>query len=134
MSAVVHQSPEMAKSLTIVNMMVERLGVKLLAFDFDMTLLDIDTGGNKQTPEELARSNLRPCFRAIIAAGFKAGLQMCVVSYNHRKDLIAGVLKSAFPTVLVFLIRIKPTFLISPNSSKLAYLLMNQLIGETTEN
>ena len=92
-----HADAEVLTSLTIVNMMKTRLGVKLLAFDFDLTLMDIDTGGNKQTPEELARTHLRRCFRAIIEAGFNVGLQMCVVSYNYRKDLIAGVLKSAFP-------------------------------------
>lgn len=77
--------------------LLRRLNVRLVAFDFDYTLVTIHTGGQwLDSPEKLAEF-VRPCFRELLPVLLKAAaypdLSVCVVTYSPQERLIREVLR-----------------------------------------
>lgn len=74
--------------------LINSLNLKLIAFDFDCTIVTIHTGGQwMDSPEKLAEF-VRPCFRELIPALLKChNLFVCVVTYSPQEELIRDVLR-----------------------------------------
>ena len=102
-----HQSPKGASagggggmSKSMVNHCVEilrRLHIKLIAFDFDCTIVSVHTGGQwLDTAEKLAEF-VRPCFRDLLPALLHHAheFHVCVVTYSPQEQLIREVLRLA---------------------------------------
>lgn len=78
--------------------MVSR-GVKMLAIDWDLTMVSCHTRSQWYgTAEELGR-HVRPVFRKLIIAAVASGLNIAVVSFSAQHKLILGALAEALPTI-----------------------------------
>ena len=74
-------------------------GIRLVAIDFDMTLLDKHTGGHWYKSAEDLRCCIRPVFLRLIPALVKKGLAVAIVSFSPQVGLIKNLLALAFPTI-----------------------------------
>ncbi|ELT91933.1 hypothetical protein CAPTEDRAFT_216461 [Capitella teleta] len=84
----------MAKSL--VSSLVSK-GVKLLALDFDKTIVSVHTAGCWRQGTSKLTEHVRPCFKALIKHALESPLNICVVTYSMQPELIQDVLKYALP-------------------------------------
>jgi hypothetical protein len=81
---------------TIVSSLVEK-GIKVLALDFDKTIVAIHTAGFWTQPTSKLVEHVRPCFKALIQAGLDTRLHLCVVTYSMQPALIRDVIRMALP-------------------------------------
>ena len=74
--------------------LLRKLKIKLIAFDFDNTLVSIHTHGHwRDSAQKLAKS-VRPFFRELIAELLKCSdIFFCIASYSPQEELIREVLK-----------------------------------------
>ena len=75
-----------------------RKGVKVLALDFDMTIISVHTNGYwRQTTPKLAE-HVRPCFKALLQEAIaEPDIYVCVVTYSIQPVLIRDVLQWVLP-------------------------------------
>ncbi|CAF0942147.1 unnamed protein product [Brachionus calyciflorus] len=72
----------------------KQLDIKLIAFDFDCTLVNIHTGGQWLDSAEKLAQFVRPCFRDLLPLLLKTNdIHTCVVTYSPQEKLIKEVLK-----------------------------------------
>jgi len=75
-----------------------RSGVKLVALDFDQTIVDIHTGGAWRGPSSSLVPHVRPCFKALIEAALsEPRLHVCVVTFSTQPGMIEDILRAALP-------------------------------------
>ena len=68
--------------------------LKLIAFDFDETLISVHTGGVWTDSAENLAKHIRPCFKELLLELLKSNdFYVCVVSYSPQEDLIRRVLE-----------------------------------------
>ncbi|XP_070581642.1 uncharacterized protein [Ptychodera flava] len=72
-------------------------GVKVLAFDFDETILNIHTGGFWTRDPNLLLPHVRPSMVSLIQPGMESGLHVCVVTFSGQVSLIRHVLEQSLP-------------------------------------
>jgi len=73
---------------------LQELGVNLLAIDFDLTLIDVHTGGRwKGSTEELCR-RVRSEFRQLIHAAIENDIRVAIVTFSVQVDMVKGVVES----------------------------------------
>lgn len=81
----------------IVHGLIDR-GIKLLALDFDLTILDVHTGGAWIGPIHHLAQHVRPSFRALMEAALETDLlHMCIVTYSLQQDVIQDLLRAIWP-------------------------------------
>ena len=69
-------------------------GIKLLALDFDKTIIDIHTGGAWRGPSTKLFDHVRPCMKALLEAALvHQGLEVCIVTYSTQPGMIEDVLR-----------------------------------------
>jgi hypothetical protein len=74
--------------------LIRRLNIRLVAFDFDYTIVSIHTGGQWLDSAEKLAEFVRPYFRKLIPALLKCpDLFVCVVTYSPQEELIREVLR-----------------------------------------
>jgi hypothetical protein len=72
--------------------------IRLVAFDFDLTIVSVHTGGQWMgTADELAR-HVRPEFACYVARCLDRGLRVSVATFSTQKDLIKKVLLRSIPS------------------------------------
>mmetsp|Transcript_15952 Transcript_15952/g.30087 ORF Transcript_15952/g.30087 Transcript_15952/m.30087 type:complete len:186 (+) Transcript_15952:252-809(+) len=72
-------------------------GINFLALDFDLTMIDIHTGGRfKGTIAQLS-SHVRPMFIQLIHAANARGIKIAMVTFSPQTRQIANVLEYLFP-------------------------------------
>ncbi len=75
---------------------IQRLGINLLAIDFDQTMINLHTGGQwKGTARELAR-HVRPEFQELIHQVQRlrsGGIDICIVTFSPQVQLIRHVME-----------------------------------------
>ena len=80
-------------------------GIKLLALDFDKTIVSVHTGGMWKGGTPKLAEEVRPCFVHLIEAALNnraADLNICIVTYSKQPVLIADLLKMVLPNRCVF--------------------------------
>lgn len=76
---------------------MKKINVRLLALDFDQTIIDQHTGGRwKGTSKELAK-HVRPEFVCLIGAAMNGGIHIAVATFSEQTDLISDVMQITFP-------------------------------------
>jgi hypothetical protein len=60
------------------------LQINLVAVDFDMTMVDVHTGGRWQSGEAELAQRIRPFFRAFIPKAAEHGLHVAVVTFSEQ--------------------------------------------------
>jgi hypothetical protein len=73
-------------------------GVRLLALDFDLTLVNLHTNGTWMAGWSDLREHLRPLFCALIPAVQRQGIFVSVVTFSGQTDLIRDCLTHAAGT------------------------------------
>jgi hypothetical protein len=77
--------------------MSETANIQLVAFDFDLTMVSVHTGGQwTGTAEALAR-HVRPDFPCYVAHSLDRGLRVTVATFSTQKELIKRVLQLSIP-------------------------------------
>jgi hypothetical protein len=77
---------------------IRRLGIKLVAFDFDQTIVAIHTGGIWTGSADKLVEFVRPCFRYLLFELQKHDdLHIAIVTFSPQKDLIKSVLRLLMP-------------------------------------
>ncbi|KAK7478266.1 hypothetical protein BaRGS_00011276 [Batillaria attramentaria] len=71
--------------------------IKLLALDFDLTILDIHTYGKWDGPVEKLVPHVRPCMRDLIEMAQSKGVFVCIVTFHRQMDLIQELLRLVLP-------------------------------------
>lgn len=75
--------------------LIKSLRLKIIAFDFDYTIVTIHTGGQWIDSASKLAEFVRPCFRDLIPALLKSDINVCIVTYSPQERLIREVLKIA---------------------------------------
>jgi hypothetical protein len=91
-----------AKARDIV-LCLQRQNIKLIAIDFDNTLLSIHTSGYYQGTVDNLLEHIRSTFHYFIqeildSPSFSQTLHICIVSFSSQEQLIRKLLQSAFKT------------------------------------
>lgn len=76
-------------------------GIKLLAFDFDLTLLNIHTHGRWQSGAVELSEHLRPVFVELIKQCMKNSVIIAVVTFSQQTELVASTLEHALEGVSI---------------------------------
>lgn len=72
---------------------------KLLAVDFDLTCIDLNTRGVWQASSQELAGHFRPLVRAAMLEACSIGIRVAVVSFSPQTHLIVEVLQHALPEV-----------------------------------
>ena len=77
-------------------------GIRLLALDFDKTIVSVHTAGYWRQGTPKLVEQVRPCFKDLIQAALETTprLHLAVVTYSMQPVLIRDVLRFALPTRL----------------------------------
>lgn len=81
---------------SVCDVMVAR-GIKLLALDWDLTLVSCHTGGRWYGNGDELSKQIRPVFRDLINHAVASGLRIAVVSFSGQNQLIREALAAVFP-------------------------------------
>ena len=87
---------ELVQAREIVSSLIIK-GIKVLALDFDKTIVTVHTLGHWRGGSPQLAEHVRPCFQALMKAALELKLQICVVTYSMQPDLIQDVLKLVLP-------------------------------------
>ncbi len=90
------ESADFEQAKKIINELVTK-GIKVLALDFDKTIVDIHTAGFWRQGTQKLADRVRPCFEALIRAALPTQLHVCVVTYSMQPNLIRDVLRTVMP-------------------------------------
>jgi len=71
--------------------------VKLVCLDFDLTLINMHTGGRWWGGAKTLARNIRPIFQIMIPEALRGGIEVCVVTMTRQTALVADVLKNGLP-------------------------------------
>ncbi len=82
---------------------LQRKNIKLIAIDFDKTLLSIHTSGYYQGTVDNLIEHIRSTFHYFIqeildSPSFSQTLHLCIVSFSSQEQLIRKLLQLAFKT------------------------------------
>lgn len=83
---------EAARAQAFVQNLVE-MQVKVLAIDFDLTLVGMHTGGRWWGSAETLSRNVRPLWKTVVPLCQKFGIEVSVVTLSRQTKLISNVLK-----------------------------------------
>eukprot|EP00512_Aurantiochytrium_limacinum_P009691 CAMPEP_0171549722 /NCGR_PEP_ID=MMETSP0960-20121227/6609_1 /TAXON_ID=87120 /ORGANISM="Aurantiochytrium limacinum, Strain ATCCMYA-1381" /LENGTH=836 /DNA_ID=CAMNT_0012098463 /DNA_START=846 /DNA_END=3354 /DNA_ORIENTATION=+ len=76
---------------------LEQAGVRMLALDFDNTLIATHTKG--QFRGSVKDLKIRPIFRSIVPAVLEAGIAISIVTFSPQVQIVKQLLSDTFPTV-----------------------------------
>ncbi|RNA19408.1 ATP-binding Cassette (ABC) superfamily [Brachionus plicatilis] len=80
--------------------LLRAMRIRLVAFDFDCTLVSIHTGGQWPDSAEKLAEFVRPCFRDLLPELLKCSdIHTCVVTYSPQEELIRDVLRISMKEV-----------------------------------
>jgi hypothetical protein len=83
---------EESRAKAFVRQLVEA-GVKLLAIDFDLTMISMHTGGRWWGSAETLARSVRPVWKTIVPYAMSMGLEVCVATMSQQTHLVANVLR-----------------------------------------
>lgn len=95
--SIIPENLKRRSSKNIIEALMKNCNIKLLALDFDRTIIGIHTGGHWNEGVENLVPHVRLCFRKLIKAALKLGLQVAVVTFSMQSDLIRDVLRAVLP-------------------------------------
>ncbi|CAL1527901.1 unnamed protein product [Lymnaea stagnalis] len=72
-------------------------GIKLLALDFDKTIIDIHSGGMWNEGVDKLASHVRPCMRDLMEVASHKGLFVAIVTFHRQEWIIKEVLLKVLP-------------------------------------
>lgn len=76
---------------------LELCGIKLIALDFDCTLVSVHTGGSWMFTAPPLASKVRPGFQEFLSQVLKKGLCVAVVTFSPQVELVRDILRLILP-------------------------------------
>ncbi|XP_033747488.1 uncharacterized protein LOC117332620 [Pecten maximus] len=76
--------------------LLEKKGIRLLAVDFDETLISIHSGGCWKDSAEKLSQHVRPCVRDLMEEALQRNVNVCIVTYFTQPWIIREMLKLVF--------------------------------------
>lgn len=76
---------------------LSRTGINLLAVYFDLTFIDVHTGGCWAGSVAALASRVRPYMKQLVEDALSSGLYVAIVTFSPQVSLISQVLFSLFP-------------------------------------
>ncbi|BFZ18952.1 hypothetical protein BsWGS_21991 [Bradybaena similaris] len=76
---------------------LHKKGIKLLAVDFDKTIIDIHSGGMWDEGVDKLALHVRPCMKDLMETASNKGLFVAIVTYHRQSWLIKEVLQKVLP-------------------------------------
>ncbi|XP_005094953.1 uncharacterized protein LOC101848650 [Aplysia californica] len=76
---------------------LNKKGIKLLALDFDKTLIDIHSGGMWEESTDKLVPHVRPCMKDLLETASHKGLYVAIVTYHTQGWLIKELLHKVLP-------------------------------------
>jgi hypothetical protein len=76
------------------------VNVRLIALDFDLTIVDVHTGGDWTLSEHELAQHVRPEMKCLMQESSQRGLRIAVASFSVQESLIQQVLQRTMPTVM----------------------------------
>ncbi|XP_069135781.1 uncharacterized protein [Argopecten irradians] len=76
--------------------LLEKKGIRLLAVDFDETLISIHSGGFWKDSAEKLSKHVRPCMRDLMEEALLRNVNVCIVTYFTQPWIIREMLKLVF--------------------------------------
>ncbi|XP_060071010.1 uncharacterized protein LOC132550926 [Ylistrum balloti] len=76
--------------------MLEKKGIRLLAVDFDETLISIHSGGFWKDSTQKLSQHVRPCMRDLMDEALQRNINVCIVTYFTQPWTIREMLKLVF--------------------------------------
>jgi len=74
-----------------------KLNINFLALDFDLTMIDIHTGGHwKDTPAEMAK-HMRPMFIPLLEEAHSKSIRLAICTFSPQVKHISEVLRIIYP-------------------------------------
>jgi hypothetical protein len=81
------------------------VNIKLIALDFDLTIVDIHTRGNWNRNALELVSHVRPEMQCLIQHSLGKGVQAAVASFSAQEQLIRDVIRDAIPPARDIVVR-----------------------------
>jgi hypothetical protein len=81
------------------------VNIKLLALDFDLTILDIHTGGNWNSSAHELIPHVRAEMKCVIHRSLERGIHIAVASFSIQEQLIRSVLGGAIAIAHEIIVR-----------------------------
>lgn len=72
-------------------------GIRLVAVDFDLTILNVHTRGFWQFTSKMLATRVRPCFQQFLTVAVNSELHVAVVTQSPQVSLIQEVLEQTLP-------------------------------------
>lgn len=72
-------------------------GIKLVAVDFDLTILNVHTRGFWQFTSKMLATRVRPCFQKFLTVAVNSDLHVAVVTQSPQVSLVQEVLEQTLP-------------------------------------
>jgi hypothetical protein len=91
-SSTIKQCHQRSKRLALAIM---DAGIKLVAVDFDRTIVNIHTGGRYKQSASMLSSHYRPFFKKFLKEAQKVGLWVAVVTFSAQTALVADSMSIA---------------------------------------
>jgi hypothetical protein len=73
--------------------------IRLVALDFDLTIVDVHTGGDWTLSGHELAQHFRPEIKCLMEESSQRGLRIAVASFSVQESLIQQVLQLTIPTV-----------------------------------
>lgn len=73
------------------------MNVKLLAIDFDLTLISMHTGGRWWGSAETLARSVRPMFKTIIPRAMSLGIEVAICTMSQQAHLVSRVMQLSMP-------------------------------------
>lgn len=74
---------------------LQELGIKVLAIDFDLTIVNTHTGGRWKDTSIALAEHVRPVFKHLIPLADESGMLISVVTFSRQVSLIRKVLQQS---------------------------------------
>ena len=74
----------------------KKKGIRMVALDFDMTLISIHTNGKWNRSASELSQHIRPVFRSLVPALLTNGIVISIVTFSPQVDLVERVVNLAF--------------------------------------
>lgn len=72
-------------------------GIKMLAIDFDLTLVSVHTNGEWMFTARPLASRIRPGFPELLREASRRGLRLAIVTFSPQVELVRDVLRAVLP-------------------------------------
>lgn len=88
-------SKSIGRAQRLASTMKNQGGIKMIAVDFDRTIVNIHTGGRWTESSASLATKVRPFFKQLLVQAQKSGIWVAIVTFSSQTELVADTLSIA---------------------------------------